>query len=341
MAKKPEQKLNYAAEIRALKEKGPQRLYLLYGPEDYLREQYLITLKKLCLPDGEDDFSYKRIDAPQPEVNDLRQAIDAMPFLSERTFVELRGLDLNHLKEPEDFIAAFADIPDYCTVVLILDTEVEPDGRSKLVKALMKSAVVLKFTEQDQSRLLDWIRRRFDAYGKSVDIEAARRLIFLCGELMNKLIPEIEKIAAFTVGDRVTEKEVNEIAVPVPDAVVFQMTDCIAERKYNNALDILHDLLARGEEPIAILAMLGMQIRRMYGGRLALENRLGAKYLMDTCKVSDGAARQIMRTAEKFSLKQLRRALVLIAEADYRMKSSGGETERILVDVILQIAVAD
>ena len=47
---KDEEKLNYAAAVRELKQQGPERVYLLWGPEDYLREQYLVQLKKVCLP---------------------------------------------------------------------------------------------------------------------------------------------------------------------------------------------------------------------------------------------------------------------------------------------------
>ena len=54
---KDEEKLNYSAAVRELKADGPKRLYLLWGPEDYLREQYLAQLKKICLPEREDDFS--------------------------------------------------------------------------------------------------------------------------------------------------------------------------------------------------------------------------------------------------------------------------------------------
>ena len=46
---KDEQRLDYNAEIRLLREQGPKNLYLLYGPEDYLREQYVTELKKRCL----------------------------------------------------------------------------------------------------------------------------------------------------------------------------------------------------------------------------------------------------------------------------------------------------
>ena len=88
------------------------------------------------LPDGEDAFSYKRIDGPLPELDSLRDAIDAMPFMTERTFVELRGVDIGKLEEPESFISVLSDIPEYCTVAFVQSAQYEPDGRLKIIKAL-------------------------------------------------------------------------------------------------------------------------------------------------------------------------------------------------------------
>jgi len=47
MAKKDKPVFNYNLEIKQLKEYGPERLYLLYGQEDYLRERFVDELKKI------------------------------------------------------------------------------------------------------------------------------------------------------------------------------------------------------------------------------------------------------------------------------------------------------
>ena len=91
--KKKQEVLDYNAQVRTLRERGPGRLYLLWGREDYLREQYLMELKKLCLPGGEDDFSYHRFDGAELDFQALADAVDAVPFLSERTLIEERGFD--------------------------------------------------------------------------------------------------------------------------------------------------------------------------------------------------------------------------------------------------------
>lgn len=48
--KKKTEVLDYGAQVRSLREQGPGRLYLLWGREDYLREQYLLELKRSACP---------------------------------------------------------------------------------------------------------------------------------------------------------------------------------------------------------------------------------------------------------------------------------------------------
>ena len=342
-SRRDEGKLNYSAEIRELKERGPGRLYFLWGPEDYLREQYLLTLKKLCLPEGEDGFSYKRLNGPELDVRALQQAVDAIPFMSERSFVELRGVDLNKLAEPDACLKVLGDIPDYCTVAFVQSAAFEPDGRLKLTKGLRSLAREIKFTPQTQGMLTDWIVRRFAAAGKSVELAAAQRLIFISGDLMSRLIPEIEKVAAYAREERVTVADVEAVASHIPEADIFEMTEMIAQRKTNSALSILAELMAdRENEPIAVLAVLGGQMRRLYAARLAIEQQLGGKYVMEVCALKyDFIANKLLNAARGFSLEQLRSAVELCCEMDYRMKSASGDPRELLKETVLRIAAGE
>ena len=344
MAKKKEEvKLNYREELQKLKSGGPLRLYLLWGAEDYLREQYLTQLKKLCLPDGEDSFSFKRMDGPELDREALQQAVDSIPFLSERSFVELRDVDLNRVSEPEKLLKILEDIPDYCTVAFVQNTQFEPDGRLKFIKGLREMAQELHFTRQSQGALVDWVIRRFAAAGKAVELEAAQRLIFISGDLMNRLIPEIEKVASYTKGERVTVDDVEAVANHIPEAVIFTMTDHIAKREYNAALGVLSELLAdKNNTPIAMLAMLGQQMRRLYAARLAADKRLGADYVMEVCSLRyDYLASRLMASARGFTPRQLKRAVELCAEADYQMKSSSADDTELFKEVVTRIIAGE
>ena len=340
---KEEEKLNYTAAVRELKQLGPERVYLLWGPEDYLREQYLVQLKKICLPEGDDSFSYRRMDGPELDLTALRQAMDALPFMTERSFIELRDMDINKIKDTETFSAMLQDVPEYCVLAFVLDADYELDGRLKSVKALRQTAKELKFTNQSQGMLTDWLVRRFAAAGKRIELDAAQRLIFISGELMSGLIPEIEKVAAYAKGERVTVADVEAVANHIPEAVIFDMTEFIAQKKYNSALSVLAELLAdKNNEPIAMLAMLAMQMRRLYAARLAIEQGLGSKFVMEACAIkSDYIAKKLINAARGYTLPQLIRAVELCAQADYQMKSSSQDARELLKEVVLHIAAGE
>ena len=205
-APKQSERLNYGEVSRELKTGGPQRLYLLYGQEDYLREAFLGELKALCLPDGGDDFSYHRLDGRTLDMRELEEAVNALPFLSERALTEVRGYDLGRCRdqEAEALERIVSDIPEYCTLVFVQDSGYEPDQRQKAVKSLKKYGKVINFTSQGQAPLVKWISKRFAALGKAVTPDACLALIYSSGELMSGLIPEIEKLGAGVRGDTVT-----------------------------------------------------------------------------------------------------------------------------------------
>ena len=160
---------------------------------------------------------------------------------------------------------------------------------------------------------------------------------------MSRLIPEIEKVAAYAKGDKVTKDDVEAVANHIPEAVIFDMTDCISQKKYNIALSILAELLAdKNNEPIPMLAMLGVQMRKLYAARLAIDKQLGAKYVMEVCSIKqEFIANKLIASARGFTMPQLKRAVELCAEADYQMKSSSVDDRELLKETVLRIAAGE
>ena len=343
MAKK-EEKLNYVELARALKSTGPQRLYLLYGQEDYLLEQFMGEIRALCAPDGADDFGYHRLDGATLTMRELSEAVNALPFLSERTLTEVRGFDLNRCREEDvpQLESILSDIPDFATLAFVQSGDFEPDLRRRTIKAAKKYGSVVNFTSQGQGELLPWIRKRFAAAGKVVDSAAAAELIYVSGDLMNGLIPEIEKISAAVPGDTVTRADVDKYAHHLPESKVFDMTDRLAEKDIDGACRLLAELLSTGEEPIKTLAVIGQQMRRLYAARLAIDRKLGANFVVELCGIKYGfVADKLMKAARGFTLPQLRRAVELCAETDYAMKSTASGDGELLRELFIRLSVGE
>jgi len=341
---KNDKKTDYVAVLRELKEKGPARLYLLWGAEDYLRESFFEELKRLCLFDGGGDFNYHRLAGSPLNLQKLTEAVDAVPFMGEKTLIEVRDFEVNAVKEDdaERLKSIISDVPDYATVAFILPTGTEPDGRLTTVKSFKKLGSAIEFTTQPQSLLINWITRRFQALGKSIGRAECEKLIFNSGELMTRLIPEIEKIAGYAKGAAVTAQDIDKTAQRIPEASVFEMTDRLSEKDFDKAAALLAELMQSGEHPIKILAMIGFQMRRLYTARVAIDRGLGRDYVMQSCGISYSfLADKLLKAAAGFSKAQLKKAVELCAESDYRMKSSSEDDEDILKELLLRMALGE
>ncbi len=344
MAKKEKSKFNYGLEVRQLKEKGPERLYLLYGEEDYLRERFLDELKKICLSD-EADFNYKRLDGPAIDLGRLSEAVDAIPFFSDRSFVEVRGYDINKCRESdcEKLKGIISDIPDYCTLAFIIGSDYDLDGRLAAVKAIKKYGRSIEFTAQDQDALIRWIANRFSAFGKSISRSDAEYLTFVGGTLMNRLIPEIEKIASHSSSSAVSRADIDAVAQRIPEADVFEMTDMLSQGKIDSAAALLSDLLGdKDNSPIYLLAIFAQQIRRMYAFKLAQSKGKGKAAIMELAGLRfDFLYNKLAACAKPYSLSGLKKLVEMCAEYDFLMKSSGIDNNVLIKELLIKLAVTE
>ena len=340
--KKQKETTDYSALINELESEGLQGLYLLWGEEDYLRESFFTKLRDICLEGGSADFNHHRIDGESLDLIELSQAVESAPFMGERSLVEVRGFIANSYKEEqaEKLKYILTDLPGFATVVLIPPISYELDGRLGLIKAIKKAGRAIEFTPQSQSALTKWIKMRFRALGKNVGNAECERLIFISGTSMTGLVQEIEKIGSFVEGEQVRVADIEALAEHIPEAKVFEMTDCIAKKRFDPAAALLAELLSSGEPPIKTLAMIGAQMRRLHTARIAIDEKLGRDFLMKTHAISNGfIAEKLMEGARGFTLPELKRAVELCAEADYRMKSTKDDDADILKELLLRFSI--
>ena len=315
-------------------------LYVFHGEEAYLRDFYLGQMKKKLLPAGMEEFNLHTMNGKEFDVKTLAQMVDCLPMMSERTMIVVSDYDI--FKGDKDALAAvLRDLPDYVCLVFVYDLlEYKSDARTRLAALLKEKGSVVPFNRQGQGDLIDWISRRFRALDHDIGTEDAKYLIFLCGDLMNNLISEIGKIGAYAKNHRVTRQDIDAVATPQLDAVVFQMTDAIAAGNFDQAASVLGDLLHMQEAPIKLLAVLGKQLRQLYTARLAIEHKKGTKYLMELWGMrSSYPAERLMQSARRFSLPWCRRAVVRCGETDLAMKSTGADGEELLIGLLMELAV--
>lgn len=326
-------------EIRS-KELG--RLYFFHGEETFLLHHYFEQIKKILLDELTESFNFHKLNNETFDLRSFADAVENLPMMAEHTLIQVDEIDLFKLSEGDRTKIAelLSDIPDYCTVVFTyISTPWKPDKRlKKLWEAIDSNGTVIEFAKQNQRDLIAWVTRHFAAHKKNISSELCAYLIDITGGTMTALSGEIDKICAYSGTDQIKRSDIDAVTEPVLDAVVFQMTDLLAEGNYGAALLKLHQLLKMQQEPLAILGAVGTHFRRMGTARTLLDNGRTAGELMKLCGIPDYPARKTMDAARRFSPGFCRMSANLILETDYKMKTSYDDPERLLELLILQLA---
>ncbi len=321
------------------------KLYLFHGEETYLRDHYLEQLKKTILPEGMEDFNFHTLSGKTCTARALSELVDNLPMMSERSLILVTDYDLFKAAEEERRAMAelFSDLPDYCCLIFLYDhIPYKGDARMKqLTAALREYASIVKFDRQSQNDLSDWVRRRFRALDHSIAPADAQYLIFLCGDLMHGLIPEIEKIAAYANTHEVKRSDIDAVAIPRLDAVVFQMTDALMQKDSSRAAAVLGDLMHMQQAPIMILSVLGKQFRQLLSARLLLDEGGDVQSLMSLWDLRSAyPAERLFSAARRFGPNHCRRAVRRCAQTDLAMKSqTGADAQNLLLGLLLELSM--
>lgn len=325
-----------------LKNKTLDRAYVFYGEETFLQHHYLDRVKNALVDDLTESFNFHKFTQETFDVRELDDAINNYPMMAEHTFILVDDIDL--FKQPEDdrnrIAECIAQIPEYCTVVFTYETvEWKPDKRYKtLWEAIDKSATIVQFAKQSERDLVTWIMRHFAAEGKKINPNLCVYLMELTGGTMTALAGEISKICAYSDADEIVKADIDAVVEPVLDAVVFQMTDLMGQGAYGAALQKLQVLFKMQNEPVVILGAIGGHYRKIGSARILLNQGMRAGDLMSMYGMSDYAAKKIMNSAMRLSDRFCGLANSLIMEADYQLKSSQGDAERLIETLVLRLA---
>lgn len=326
---------------RQLKNKDLGKLFFFHGEETFLLNHYLNQMKNQLLDPLTESFNFHRFTNETFDIRSFADAVENLPMMAERTFVQVDDIDLFKMNEDgrSKITEILSDIPDYCTVVFVYETVAwNPDKRFKKLWDAVSGGLIVEFAKQEQRDLIAWITRHFAANHKQISTELCAYLIDITGGTMTALAGEIQKICAYSGTDTIQKTDIDAVTEPILDAVVYQMTDLLSAGRYDHALLKLQQLLKMQQEPIVILGAIGGQFRRIGTARTLLDHGKTASDLARLCGIQEYPARKIMDAARRCRKEFCKRAAELVLETDYRMKTSFDDKERLLELLILQLA---
>ena len=313
-----------------------QGAYLFEGVEENIKAATLQNLRKALLPEGMEELNESVMDAPATDA--VIAACETLPFLADKRLVIVREHPaLTGRADADDRLLSYiSNVPD--SAVLVFLCRGKADARKKLYGAIKKVGGIVSFAPLSDAELNAWIVKTFAGLGKSVTPQTASVLAFTVGSDTALLRREIEKLAALA-GDRntVTEEDVHAVATRSVECTVFEMVDAVVAGQQGKAFGLLRDMLTTGSDRLGILAMLLRQFRLMQHIKIMQFEKLAAGEIKQRLGIAPFAAERCMRQASGYTGGQVKKAVQICLNAEYKVKSGGWNQEGALESAMLEI----
>jgi DNA polymerase-3 subunit delta len=237
-------------------------------------------------------------------------------------------------------IAAYLKAPTPATTLALVAAELKKDA--PLVKAVKPTGEVLMW-EVAKKGVQPWVVEQFKLRGAKADAEACRALIVLVGEDPYELATEIDKLAIWAAGERITASTVEELVAPRAEGSNFALTDACGTRDVPGMLLAAEQLLERTPDPRSrtiprIAAILTSHVARLRACQALEAEGLSAKDAAGRLKQHPFYVQKLYAQARNFTPDELRDATVRLAELDHALKGGSRlsgelELERTLIAI--------
>lgn len=330
-------------ELKDVIKSGGANLYVFYGAESYLVEQYARLVVRETVQEGFDAFNLQQFDGQEVSVSELEDAVEALPMMTDRKCVLVRDLDPCG-GDTDRLLALMEQVPDSCVLVFRQMT-IQPDKRKNgwkdFLKIAEKHGVVVNFERKDATEAAKMLAGGAKRRGCSLDVADARYLVEQVGNDLNLLIQELDKLCALAGEGSVITRQMIDVACPKNlEAKVFDLAKDILYRRRQQAFDLLYQLRVQRAEPIAVLGALSNAFSDLYRGKVATASGISPESMASHFKGYKGKEwklKNAARDSARQSVDALRDCLEILAQTDTTLKLRSGDEWVLLEQTVARL----
>jgi DNA polymerase-3 subunit delta len=236
-------------------------------------------------------------------------------------------------------IAAYLKSPAPETTLALVGGPLKKDA--PIAKAVATAGDVLVW-DVPQRGLQGWVAEQFKSHGAAAEPEACRALIELVGDDLYELATEVDKLATWAAGDRITEADVETLVPPRAEGSSFALTDAWGSRDVAAVLRASEALLERTGDPRSrtiprVVAILTSHVSRIRACQALETEGLSSREAAARLKQHPFYVQKLYGQARNFSPEELRAVTVRLAQLDHALK--GGS--RLAPDLELERALTE
>ena len=312
--------------FKSLKTGTPSGLFLFEGEEEHIKRSALSQMEG-ALPLGA--FADMNVTAlKDPDADKLIAAAETLPFMADKRLVVVRESGMLSGKPKDYDEAACAErLKEYLpglpeTTVLVFYVRGAADKRKKLYQTIRKNGQIVVFDRLDQRQLQSYIAKTMKKAGLAITADACDLLIYSVGDDLTEVLSETDKLIAYCDGrESVTAEDIRAVCTARTEYRVFELAQTILQGRSSQAFTMLKAMLADGEQPLMLLALLNRQCRQVYDARIYADQGQNQAAIAAKLGIPPFAARQLMPLTRMYSADALADMVRYCTDTEFEVKA--------------------
>lgn len=308
-------------------------LYVLHGPEDYLRARAAASIADAALRDAPlREFNENRFSLSSADIRQVIAAADQMPMMASRRVVLVT--DFGKLSEADELsLMNYISRPAPSSVVIFIADDL--DKRRKMTKTLLQECVSVEFRELTESEILAWAKKRLRDLRVDADDRTLGQIVALVGRSVRRVALELDKLATAAIETgRITFEMVDNLVGRSRELSNFELTDNLIARNRARALQTLHRLLDDRVEPLMLVGLIASNYHRLALTKALMAAHAGEDEVFRLVPMPFNKRREFLQLARRTDAGVLARSIERIAAADLAIKTSRA-TPRIQLEMLI------
>ncbi|WP_155965942.1 DNA polymerase III subunit delta [Streptococcus ruminantium] len=296
------------------------------------------------------DLGFAYFDMSEAEYRQVDLDLVSLPFFSDEKVVILdyfsdmttdkkRYLIDDELKQFE----AYLENPVETTRLVILAPG-KLDSKRRLVKLLKRDGLILEANPLKEADLKHYFQKEVCRIGLQMDADVFH---YLLGK-SNFDFAEVSKNLAFLQSYKGQEPIfLADIDAAIPKTLqdnIFDLTQLVLQSKMDQARNLVRDLRLQGEEEIKLIAIMLTQFRTYLQVQILQAQGRGEQQIVAELseimgrKVNPFQVKYALRDSRHLSIGFLKKAIKLLIETDFQMKTGQFDKEYLFDLALLKIA---
>lgn len=328
-------KKNYRETVNSIQAGKIDQVYFLNGDDFFLQNYFIKEVEKALAKTAQPERIFL-----VPEAGEYGRVVQELNSISlfpqPRLFVLYNPIQIKGKNREELLAYCKSPNPDNC-LVIVID---KYDPQRKIIKDLSGIVGSINTSSPFPERMAGWVNFFLKENNVTATGDAVDRLLELSGDSVYHLANEIQKII-LGLGDRTTvvEEDVLRYAGWRRNYFPWHFLDAVGNRSFDQAVLIGKSLLDQGSDVSLLISLLTTLFQELLFKQL--DNSEGKSREFKVFWLSRPIKQRLPNYQKRYTKIELQRIFRILARADRKVKSSGGDVNSILIPLIYRITIKD